>query len=352
MGIMKFFRYYADRHFHKSAYCNFLLVSVIFIFFCLPVSAQAEKPTLTVLNFKSDLNPKTELNPTQLQAVSDQVSSGLGRQGVYKVLDRVSSKERLKEIADQQRGLYDESKTISASRSLGADKILLGSVTKLGKIYVISAKIVDVGSTQSESQSEEFESLDRITDAVESLVKKFGRKQEAVTKKGMLWRSAILPGWGQLHSGLNMENRRDRNKGLFFMGGAFLLGAGLYGADSAHKSAKSDFQSKNTIDTLVVFSSGISFNPLGLATYSMANSASDRLDQAARNATIASALFIGFYAVNLLDVILFGGNDATAQNSFEEYILSKKDGLKFNVSASAVNGNLNREMFLNYDFHF
>lgn len=194
VGIMKFFRYYSDRHFHKTAYCNFLLVSVIFIFFILPVSAEAEKPTLTVLNFKSDLNPKTELNPTQLQAVSDQVSSGLGRQGVYKVLDRVSSKERLKEIADQQRGLYDESKTIRASQSLGADKILLGSVTKLGKMYVISAKIVDIGSTQSESQSEEFESLDRITDAVESLVKKFGRKQETVTKKGMLWRSAILPG--------------------------------------------------------------------------------------------------------------------------------------------------------------
>ncbi len=309
---------------------------------------------MTVLNFKSDLNPKTELNPAQLQAVSDQVSSGLGRQGVFTVLDRGSSKERLKEIADQQRGLYDESKTINASRSLGlgADKILLGSVTKLGKNYVISAKVVDVGSTEVFSQSEEFESLDKITDAAESLVKKFGRKQERVTKKGMLWRSAILPGWGQLHSGLNMENRKDRNKGYFFMGGALLLGAGLYGADAAHKSAKSDFQSKNTIDTLVVFSTGIQFSPLGLATYSMANSASNRVDQAGNTATIASALFIGFYAVNLLDVFLFGGNDATAQNSLEEYFLSKKDGFKFNVSANAVNGNLNREMFLNYDFHF
>jgi elongation factor P hydroxylase len=39
-------------------------------------------------------------------------------------------------------------------------------------------------------------------------------------------------------------------------------------------------------------------------------------------------------------------------SNLEEYILSKKDGFKFNVSASAVNGNLNREMFLNYDFHF
>lgn len=101
-----------------------------------------------------------------------------------------------------------------------------------------------------------------------------------------------------------------------------------------------------------MFSSGIQFSPLGLATYSMANSASNRLDQAANTATIASVLFIGFYAVNLLDVFLFGGNDATAQNSLEEYFLSKKNGFKFNASASAVNGNLNREMFLKYDFHF
>ena len=114
---------------------------------------------------------------------------------------------------------------------------------------------------------------------------------------------------------------------------------------SAHKSAKSDYQSKNTIDTLVVFSSGIQFSPLGLATYSMANNASNRLDQAANTATIASVLFIGFYAVNLLDVFLFGGNDATAQNSLEEYFLSKKNGFKFNASASAVNGNLNKKCF-------
>ena len=62
------------------------------------------------------------------------MSSGIEKQGRFTVLDRGSTKERLKEIADQQLGLYDEIKTTNASRSLGAEKILIGSVTKFGKI--------------------------------------------------------------------------------------------------------------------------------------------------------------------------------------------------------------------------
>ncbi|HRG44807.1 MAG TPA: hypothetical protein PLG41_01285, partial [Leptospiraceae bacterium] len=98
------------------------------------IFAQAKLPTLAVLNFKSD----GSLKEAQLQSISEKVSSGIGKQGRYTVLDRGSTKERLKEIADQQLGLYDEIKTKSASKSLGAEKILIGSVVKFGEKYLIT----------------------------------------------------------------------------------------------------------------------------------------------------------------------------------------------------------------------
>lgn len=91
------------------------------------------------------------------------MSSGIGKQGRYTVLDRGSTKDRLKEIADQQLGLYDEIKITDATKKLGAEKILVGSVTKFNMAYSITAKIIDVGSGKIDNeQTETIESLDKI----------------------------------------------------------------------------------------------------------------------------------------------------------------------------------------------
>ena len=313
--------------------------------------AQAKLPTLAVLNFKSD----GSLKEAQLQSISEQVSSGIGKQGKYTVLDRGSTKERLKEIADQQLGLYDEIKTKSASKSLGAEKILIGSVVKFGEKYLITTKIFDVASGALDLQhKEEVESLDKMTDGVESLVNKFSRQSVVVTKKGMLWRSAIIPGWGQLYSGIAVDNRRERIKGLSFMGAGFLFGAGLLVANANYQSAKSDAASKDKLDTLVFIASGNTFNPLGLITYSLANSASGKMDSAANTASLASVLFIGVYAINLLDVIIFGGHDALAGGNslFNSNPYARTDGFKLNTYSNYQNGNWNREVNIKYDFNF
>lgn len=328
------------------------IISSAIIFFSisfLPIFSESQKPTIAVLNFKSD----GSLQDSQLQSISELVSSGLKNQDRYTVLDRGSSKERLKEIADQQLGLYDEIKTANASRSLGAEKILIGSVTKFGKNFIITAKIIDIGSGKLDSQHKEtIESLDGMTDGVDALLKKFSRQSVVVTKKGMLWRSAILPGWGQLHSGVSVDNRKEKIKGLSFMGAAIVLGVGVFATDSAYKTAKSDYQSKSTIDTLMFISSTNSFNPLGLITYSLANSASGKMDSAANSASIASVLFVGLYAINLLDVIIFGGHDAVANGFLNLNQYSKTDGFKFDFNSNLTNGNLNREMTFKYNYNF
>jgi TolB-like protein len=313
--------------------------------------AQAKLPTLAVLNFKSD----GSLKEAQLQSISEKVSSGIGKQGRYTVLDRGSTKERLKEIADQQLGLYDEIKITDATKKLGAEKILVGSVTKFNTAYSITAKIIDVGSGKIDNeQTETIESLDKISDGVESIVKKFSMQSVVVTKKGMLWRSAIIPGWGQLYSGIAVDNRRERIKGLSFMGAGFLFGAGLLVANANYQSAKSDAASKERLDTLVFIGSGNTFNPLGLITYSLANSASGKMDSAANTASLASVLFIGVYAINLLDVIIFGGHDAVAGGNslFNTNPYAKTDGFKLNTYSNYQNGNWNREVNIKYDFNF
>jgi TolB-like protein len=337
-----------------SKFTKFLLNSLkIFLLLATQtLFAQAKLPTLAVLNFKSDGN----LKETQLQSISEQVSSGIEKQGRFTVIDRGSTRERLKEIADQQLGLYDEIKTTSASRSLGAEKILIGSVTKFGKSYVITAKILDVASGKLDTQQkEEIESVDKISEGVESLVKKFSRQSVVVTKRGMLWRSAIIPGWGQLYSGIAVDNRRERIKGLAFIGAGFFFGAGLLIANSNYNSAKSEAKSKDNLDTLVFIGSGNTFNPLGLITYSLANSASGKVDSAANSASLASVLFVGLYAINLLDVIIFGGHDAVATGAnslLNTNPYAKVDGFKFNTYSNYQSGNLNREYQLKYDFNF
>ncbi len=336
-----------------SSIAKFLLISFnIYLLLAAPtLFAQAKLPTLAVLNFKSD----GSLKEAQLQSLSEQVSSGIGKQGQFTVLDRGSTKERLKEIADQQLGLYDEIKTTNASRSLGAEKILIGSVTKFGKSYVITTKILDVASGKLDiQQKEEIESIDKISDGVESLVKKFSRKSVVVTKRGMLWRSAIIPGYGQLYSGIAVDNRRERIKGLAFMGTGFFFGVGLLIANSNYTSAKSDAKAKDNLDTLVFIGSGNTFNPLGLITYSLANSASGKLDSAANSASLASILFFGVYAINLLDVMIFGGHDAVSgvNNLLNTNPYAKTEGFKFNTYSNYQNGNWNREYQIKYDFNF
>jgi hypothetical protein len=138
------------------------------------------------------------------------------------------------------------------------------------------------------------------------------------------------------------------------MGAGIFFGAGLLIANSNYNSARSDAKAKDNLDTLVFIGSGNTFNPLGLITYSLANSASGKLDSAANSASLASILFFGVYAINLLDVMIFGGHDAVAgaNNLLNTNPYTKTEGFKFNTYSNYQNGNWNREYQVKYDFNF
>jgi hypothetical protein len=133
-------------------------------------------------------------------------------------------------------------------------------------------------------------------------------KKDATSRarRGMFWRSLLVPGWGQWHGkDYGFDPATQKMKASFFGIGSFLLVANLVHENSLYKEAKDTYKQETILNTATSLSSPFVFTP-ALYTYTRAEAAGADYQTAANRANFSILALVGFMAMNLLDVSFFG----------------------------------------------
>ncbi len=163
------------------------------------------------------------------EVVAELVAAKLAERPPFVVVER----ERLKDIMREHRlkdlGMLDEGSTAEFGKLLGAQGIISGSLAAVGPRYILVVRQVDTETG-------------RVDAAAEVAIERAGLvalSSDAVvlrSTEGALFRSALVPGWGQFYN-------REAAKGTAFLAaglGALGTAAGFF---VASKSAESDYES-------------------------------------------------------------------------------------------------------------
>jgi len=132
----------------------------------------ADKMMIAVMDFQGQGVPVTtasiasELNRTEMINA-----------GEFRILERAQMDTILKEQGFQMSGCNDVSCAVEAGKILSAEKILLGTISRLGKKFILNGRIVDVQKGIAEfGQSQSAESVERLDNAAYLMVQNLTRR--------------------------------------------------------------------------------------------------------------------------------------------------------------------------------
>jgi TolB-like protein len=168
--------------------------------------------TVAVMPFES----RSEQGAKSAHAVSEYLVSLLcGRPGIA-LVDRMDFSKAMQELALSQSGVVDESTQLQVGRTLAANYLVCGSVGDAIGQLVVHARLIDTEQgTVLASVSQPLPASDILSFAREAL----GEKNSVSSS---LFRSAVVPGWGQMYAGYRL-------RGILSLG-AFVAAAGASGA--------------------------------------------------------------------------------------------------------------------------
>ncbi len=132
------------------------------------------------------------------------------------------------------------------------------------------------------------------------------------TLLGSLWRSAVLPGWGQFHQGRTLV---AGGFGVTFLGLAY----NAKGAADEFRRSSASYRASASILTLAVLSNH-RLTPVSdqeVLGFSLRHKAASNQGQARVSAAGASRLLGYVYALNLLDVVFLGGGSSVVRAGFD-----------------------------------
>jgi len=115
-------------------------ISTLFILF-----AQPKKMSIAVLDFEALM-----IQDKEVKALTNRIRSELVKTGTYQVVEREKMDEILKEQGFQLSGCTSAACVVEAGQLLGVEKMLAGSVSKIGEIYSVELRLIDVESGKIE----------------------------------------------------------------------------------------------------------------------------------------------------------------------------------------------------------
>ncbi|MBU1355540.1 MAG: CsgG/HfaB family protein, partial [Candidatus Edwardsbacteria bacterium] len=102
-----------------------------------------QKTTISVM----DLNTSSGLSQKELSLLTDKLLNSLVEYRVYDVVERSKRDEILKEQGFQMTGACSEASClVEIGQLLGAQKMIGGTIGKLGAIYVVELRMIDIQS--------------------------------------------------------------------------------------------------------------------------------------------------------------------------------------------------------------
>lgn len=256
-----------------------------------------EKQRLAIL----DLKPGEGVARKEAEIISDYIRTNLVKTKLFVVIDRESLNKVLQEQKLQMQGCTDSTCAVQIGQLLAANKILDGSINLVGNTYIVNTKIIDVEKGQLDfSETFKLNSLDEVEKATIDYTKKvaahiYGVDESTIVisrpRAEYVWRSAFVPGWGQIHEG-------GTGKGFFFLTSSILLlGNSLY-AYSSYTAAKSSYNSATGIPYIVSpYAILINFNTF--------NSKREELNKSYNYLNLSLGLLAAVWIGNLADAYFF-----------------------------------------------
>lgn len=153
----------------------------------------------------------------------------------FSLVDRTEFQKVLEEIEFSQTDIVDETKVIEMGKILSAPYILTGSVLKSFGMYRIVAKIIRTETTGIVSSA----SMTVNSSQFDNFAKDLLSEKNRITSS--LFRSTILPGWGQLYSDQNIRGVISMTAGLGMLGGSIYCSISSYNAH-VERDTHYDFQ--------------------------------------------------------------------------------------------------------------
>ncbi len=126
------------------------------------------------------------IEESEAAIISDRLRSELSATGAYRVMERSQMEAILREQGFQQSGACSGGDCqVEVGRLLGVQQLLVGQVGKIGSLYTMSVRMIDVQSaevvlTQTKDHDGGIESL--LTKGVPSVAKAIADKQRAVER--------------------------------------------------------------------------------------------------------------------------------------------------------------------------
>ena len=99
----------------------------------------AEKMRIAVIDFQAN-----DVSIYAAKAVSDIIGTEMAKRGDFAMIERNQMSSIMNEQGFQQSGCVDSACAVHLGKLLSAKKIMIGSLSRLGGIYTITAKVVDV----------------------------------------------------------------------------------------------------------------------------------------------------------------------------------------------------------------
>ena len=129
---------------------------VIMLLFCVSSTYSAEKTNkpkvqrLDSLIAVFDIDVVKPVEKNICRPLTDSIKSVIHKSGKYEVMERGEMSKILKEQAFQMTGCVAKECAIEAGQMLGVGKVVIGSVSQVGKTYLLSLSLVNVASGKVE----------------------------------------------------------------------------------------------------------------------------------------------------------------------------------------------------------
>ena len=299
----------------KSTLLSFFLVTVV----ATSISAKTDKKTskfrLAILNIRA----KEGFSQPTADILTHIIRTKMVNTRMFIIIEKENVDLIFKEQSLSLSGCIDSACSIRIGKLLSADKILVGTASRIGKKIHIQLKITDVSKGRIEiSETGTSVGVDNLEDTAHRLVRRISARLSGVNEDEIVvyanmkrwqrfWRSAILPGWGQLSEGYKFKGRG------FIIATAIVLPAYLY-SYAIMDRRRSDYRMYDA-SPFAFLTVNTPINPALPYLYTQLNLAKKRevYVKAANRFNISWGALVSLWIINIIDVIFFSEKSASAE---------------------------------------
>lgn len=264
------------------------------------LSASVSLCTLAVFPF-TDLSQTDQSAGT---AVAERIISLLQKNPRFLLVDRQSFQKVMSEVALSQSGAIQDSSALQAGRTLAANCILTGTLANAFGNKRILARIIRTETSEILTSATVIIKADAMTDLQKRLM------GERATVSASVFRSLLLPGWGQFYTDHPIRGTLAMS---LCLGG---LGSAIW-AILAQSSAKSDYDAKVDYELSQAYAEDLSTGGITPESYKTERTELYKDYTSARDRMVLLlAVTGGLWGLNVLDAAIAG---VQSKRSFQPY---------------------------------